>query len=308
MNRAERVAMVDRNRTDLSVRRQCTLLGLARSGVYHQPAALDPEELALMRWLDEQYLATPFYGSRRMTAELRKAGRPVNRKRVQRLMRLMGLEALGPKPKTTTRPSAQHRVYPYLLRGVTIDRPNQVWAADITYIPMARGFLYLVVVMDWHSRYVLAWRLSNTMDTSFCLDALEDALRKGRPEIFNTDQGAQFTSAAFTDKLEAAGVRISMDGRGRWLDNVFVERLWRSLKYEEVHLKAYANGLEARSGIGQWFRFYNESRPHQALGYETPAATWAAEVSPVDLPLRLDDASASPTTPQGQQQQNVVYI
>jgi putative transposase len=238
MNRAERVAMVDRSRTDLSVRRQCTLLGLARSGVYHQPAALDPEELALMRWLDEQYLATPFYGSRRMTAELRKAGRPVNRKRVQRLMRLMGLEALGPKPKTTTRPSAQHRVYPYLLRGVTIDRPNQVWAADITYIPMARGFLYLVVVMDWHSRYVLAWRLSNTMDTSFCLDALEDALRKGRPEIFNTDQGAQFTSAAFTDKLEAAGVRISMDGRGRWLDNVFVERLWRSLKYEEVHLKA----------------------------------------------------------------------
>jgi putative transposase len=307
MNRAERVAMVDRSRTDLSVRRQCALLGLARSGIYRQPAVPDPEELALMRWLDERYLATPFYGSRRMTVELRKAGRQVNRKRVQRLMRLMGLEALGPKPKTS-RPSAQHRVYPYLLRGLTIDRPNQVWAADITYIPMARGFLYLVVVMDWYSRCVLAWRLSNTMDISFCLDALEDALGKGRPEIFNTDQGAQFTSAAFTDKLEAAGVRISMDGRGRWLDNVFVERLWRSLKHEEVHLTAYANGLEARIGIGRWFRFYNERRPHQALGYETPTAAWAAEWSPGDLPLRLDDAGASPTTPQGQPQQNVIHI
>jgi putative transposase len=173
---------------------------------------------------------------------------------------------------------------------------------------MAHGFLYLVVVVDWYSRYVLAWRLSNTMDTSFCLDALEDALRKGRPEMSNTDQGAQFTSAAFTDKVEAADVRISMDGRGRWLDNVFVERLWRSLKYEEVHLKAYANGLEARTGVGQWFRFYNECRPHQALGYKTPVAAWAAEVSPVDLPLRLDDAGTSPTTPQGQQQQKVVHI
>ena len=290
MTRAERVTMIARDRADLSVRRQCALLGLARSGVYREPAAPDAEELALMRWIDEPYLATPFYGSRRMTAGLRQAGHQVNRKRVQRLMRLMGLEALGPKPKTS-RPSAQHRIYPYLLRGLTIDRPNQVWATDITYIPMARGFLYLVAVMDWYSRYVLAWRLSNTMDTSFCLDALEDALRKGRPEIFNTDQGAQFTSTAFTDKLETAGVRISMDGCGRWLDNVFVERLWRSLKYEEVHLKAYANGLEARIGIGQWVRFYNERRPHQALGYKTPAATWAAEVSPVDLPLRLDDAS-----------------
>jgi putative transposase len=307
MTRAERVAMVDRRGADLSVRRQCALLGLARSGVYRQPAAPDPEELALMRWLDEQYLATPFYGSRRMTAALRLAGRRVNRKRIQRLMRLMGLEALGPKPKTS-RPSAQHRVYPYLLRGLAIDRPNQVWAADITYIPMARGFLYLVVVMDWYSRYVLAWRLSNTMDTGFCRDALDDALRKGRPEIFNTDQGAQFTSVAFTGKLEAEGVRISMDGRGRWLDNVFVERLWRSLKYEEVYLKAYANGLEARISIGQWFRFYNDRRPHQALSYRTPAAAWAAEVSPVDLLLRLDDADASPTTPQGQQQHNMVYI
>jgi putative transposase len=301
MNRAERVAMIDRGRADLSVRRQCALLGLARSGVYRQPAVPNAEELALMQWIDEQYLATPFYGSRRMTAELRLAGRQVNRKRVQRLMRLMGLEALGPKPKAS-RPAAQHRIYPYLLRGLAIDRPNQVWAADITYISMARGFRYLVAAMDWYSRYVLVWRLSNTMDTSFCLDALDDALRKGRPEIFNTDQGAQFTSAAFTDKLEAAGVRVSMDGRGRWLDNVFIERLWCSLKYEEVHLKVYANGLEARIGIG------HERRLHQALGYQTPAATWAAEVSPVDLPLRLDDAGASPTTPQGQQQQNVVHI
>jgi putative transposase len=211
MTRAERVTMIARDRADLSVRRQCALLGLARSGVYRESAAPAAEELALMRWIDKQYLATPFYGSRRMTAGLRQAGHQVNRKRVQRLMRLMGLEALGSKPKTS-RPSMPHRIYPYLLRGLTIDRPNQVWATDITYIPMARGFLYLVAVMDWYSRYVLAWRLSNTMDTSFCLEALEDALRKGRPEIFNTDQGAQFTSTAFTDKLETAGVRISMDG------------------------------------------------------------------------------------------------
>ena len=215
------------------------------------------------------------------------------------------MEALGPRPKTS-RPAAQHRIYPYLLRGLAIGRPNQVWAADMTYIPMTRGFLYLVAVMDWHSRYVLAWRLSNTMDTSFCLDALDDALQKGRPEIFNTDQGAQFTSAAFTERLENVGVSISMDGRGRWLDNVFVERLWRSLKYEEVHLRVYVNALEARIGIGQWIRFYNDGRPHQALGYQTPAAVWAAGVSPVDLPLRLGDADASPTTPQGQQQQAVI--
>ena len=306
MSRAERLAMLDRS-DGLSVRRQCALLGLARSGVYRRPAAPDPEELALMRWLDEQYLATPFYGSRRMTAALRRAGHPVNRKRAQRLMRVMGLKALGPKPKTS-RPAAAHRIYPYRLRGLAIDRPNQVWAADITYIAMARGFLYLVAVIDWHSRYVLAWRLSNTMDTSFCLDALDDALRQGRPEIFNTDQGAQFTSAAFTDRLASVGVSISMDGRGRWLDNVFVERLWRSLKSEEVHLKAYADPLEARIGIGQWIRFYNHSRPHQALDYKTPAAVWAAEASPADLPLRLDDAGASPTTPPGRQQQALIQI
>jgi putative transposase len=305
MSRAERLAMVDRC-DGLSVRRQCALLGLARSRVYREPAPA-PEELALTRSIDKQYLATPFYGSRRMTAALRRAGHPVNRKRVQRLMRVMRLEALGPKPKTS-RPAAAHRIYPYRLRGLAIDRPNQAWAADITYIAMARGFLYLVAVIDWHSRYVLASRLSNTMDTSFCLDALDDALRQARPEIFNTDQGAQFTSAAFTDRLANAGVSISMDGRGRWLDNVFVERLWRSLKYEEVHLKAYANALEARIGIGQWIRFYNHCRPHQALDYKIPAAVWAAEVSPVDLTLRLDDTGASPTTPQGQQQQALIQI
>src|SRR5215813_8614040 len=230
MNRAERMVMVDRRRSDLSVRRQCALLGLVRSGVYRQPAVPDPEELALVRWLDEQYLATPFYGSRRMTAELPKAGRRVNRKRVQRLMRLMGLEALGPKPKTS-RPSAQHRVCPYLLRGLTIDRPNQVWAADITYIPMARGFLYLVAVMDWYSRYVLSWALSMTMELEFCLEALRGALRRGRPEIFNSDQGSQFTSERFLGELEQRNITISMDGRGRCLDNIFIERLWRSLKY-----------------------------------------------------------------------------
>ena len=201
--------------------------------------------------------------------ELRQTGRQVNRKRVQRLMRLMGLEALGPRPKTS-RPSAQHRVYPYLLRGLAIDRPNQVWAADITYIPMARGFLYLVVVIDWYSRYVLAWRLSNTIATWFCLNALDDALRKGRPEIFNTDQGAQFTSAAFTGLLSDNAIRISMDGRGSWRDNVFVERLWRSVKYEEVYLRAYDSVAEARGSIGGYLAFYNRKRPHSSLDGRTP--------------------------------------
>ena len=273
MNRAERVAMVDRSRPDLSVRRQCALLGLARSGVYRRPAAPDPEELALMRWLDEQYLATPFYGSRRMTAELRKAGRQVNRKRVRRLMRLMGLEALGPKPKTSRR-SAQHRVYPYLLRGRTIDRPNQVWAADITYIPMARGFLYLVAVMDWYSRHVLAWRLSNTMDTSFCLDALDDALRKGGQRSSTPTRGTIHQCGIYR-RARSRG-RAHQHGWPRALVGQRVRRaLWRSLKCEEVHLKAgacpragrrpdlWANGLEARICVGHWLRFYNDSRPHR---------------------------------------------
>ena len=262
-----------------------------------------------MRRLDAFYLEAPFYGSRRMAEALRRDGVRVGRHRVRRLMRLMGLEALAPKPGTS-RPAPGHRIYPYLLRGLSIERPNQVWAADITYIPMARGFLYLVAIIDWFSRAVLAWRLSNTMDAMFCVEALEIALaRFGEPDIFNTDQGAQFTSAAFTTRLEAAGIAISMDGRGRWLDNVFVERLWRSLKYEEVHLKAYADGREARAGIGAWVAFYNDRRPHQALAYRTPMAVWRGGREPaVDMPPRLDNAGALPTCPQPQPQQQAMVV
>ena len=240
---------------------------------------------------------------------LRAEGVPINRKRVQRLMRLMGIAALGPKPRTT-KPAPGHKIFPYLLRDLTIDRPNQVWAADITYIPIGRGFLYLVAIIDWASRAVLAWRLSNTMDVSFCVEALEEALaRFGKPEIFNTDQGSQFTSDAFTGALAAAGIRISMDGRGRWMDNVFIERLWRSLKYEDVYLKGYADGREAKAGIADWIAFYNSRRPHQALGNRTPMAVWRDGVTgalgdkAVDMTLRLDNAGALPTCPQPQQQQ-----
>jgi putative transposase len=265
MSVPERRAMVDRGAEDLSVRRQCALLNLARSGVYRPKPVTGPDDLVLMRRIDELHLELPFYGSRRMMFELNKEGRGVNRKRVQRLMRMMGIEALVPRPGTS-KAAPGHRIYPYLLRGVTIAEPNHVWASDITYIPMTHGFLYLVAIIDWASRAVLAWRLSNTMDTSFCLAALDEALlRHGAPKIFNTDQGAQFTSAAFTGKLEAVGVSISMDGRGRFMDNIFIERLWRSIKYEEVHLKAYADSREARAGIGSWMSFYNERRPHQAM-------------------------------------------
>jgi putative transposase len=309
LSKPDRMSMLDRKHGALSIRGQCTLLGLARSGIYRAKPAANDNDLAMMRRLDELFVAHPFLGSRRMAAMLRAEGRPINRKRVQRLMRLMGIVALGPKPRTT-RPAPGHKIYPYLLRGLVIDRPNQVWASDITYIPMARGFLYLVAIIDWTSRAVLAWRLSNTMDLTFCLDALEEALaRFGKPEIFNSDQGAQFTSTAFTGRLEAAEVRISMDGRGRWLDNVFIERLWRSLKYEEVYLKAYADGGEARTGISNWFSFYNGKRPHQALGHRTPMAVWRGGVvgaragSAVDMTLRLDDADASPTCPQRPPQQ-----
>ena len=257
MSKPDREAMLDRESADLSMRRQCALLRLARSGVYRRKAAPDPDDLAVMKRIDELYLAMPFYGSRKMVEALRAEGREINRKRVRRLMRLMGLEALVPKPGTS-KASPQNKIYPYLLRGLTIDRPNHVWAADITYIRMAKGFLYLVAIIDWASRAVLAWRLSNTMDTAFCLAALDEALaRFGTPDIFNTDQGAQFTSAVFTGRLAAAGIAISMDGRGRWMDNVFIERVWRSLKYEEVHLKGYADGREARAGIGEWMIFYN---------------------------------------------------
>jgi putative transposase len=226
------------------------------------------ENLALMKAIDRQYLETPFYGSRKMAIEL-----GVNRKRVQRLMRLMGLEAIYPK-RRTTRPAAGHKIYPYLLRDLKITRPDQVWSSDITYVPLQHGFLYLTAVMDWYSRYVLAWRLSNTLEGSFCLEALDEALVGQRPEIFNSDQGSQFTAAAFTGRLEHCGVAISMDGQGRAIDNVFVERLWRSVKYEEVYLKDYADGWEAEASLGRYFDFYRHRRIHQALGYRTPAEVY----------------------------------
>jgi len=253
----------------LSLRRQSQLLGLNRSAVYYEPVAVSAQELKLMALIDRQYLRTPFYGSRRMTAWLRTKGHAVNRKRVQRLMQRMGLAAIYQRPRTS-RPAPGHRIYPYLLRGLAIERVHQVWAADITYIPMAHGFLYLVAVMDWVSRYVLSWRLSNLLEASFCIEALEEALLRGRPEIFNTDQGSQFTDDDFTAVLRAHGVAISMDGRGRFADNIFVERLWRSLKYEEVYLNAYENVAQARRGIAAYFEFYNHQRLHQALGYRAP--------------------------------------
>jgi putative transposase len=271
----ERRAMVDRDH-ELSIRRQCEILRVSRSGFYYEPEPTSPEELALMRRLDELHLKYPFYGSRKLAVELKNEGRDVNRKRVQRLMRLMGLEAMAPKPNTSE-PHPEHATYPYLLRGLTICRPNQVWAADVTYISMKAGFVYLVAILDWYTRRVLSWRLSVTLDASFCVDALEEAFaRFGKPKIFNTDQGAQFTADAFTGALRERGVAISMDGRGRCLDNVFVERLWRSLKYEEVYLHVYDTVSEARAGIGRYLDFYNDERPHQALGYQTPAAFYRA--------------------------------
>jgi putative transposase len=257
----------------VSVRRQCELLGLNRSSLYYEPVGAAAEDLRLMRLIDEQYTACPFYGSRRMTAWLIERGEGVNRKRVQRLMRVMGLEAIYPKPRTS-RPGEGHKVYPYLLRGVTIERPDQVWSADITYVPMASGFMYLAAVIDWYSRYVVAWRLSNTLDGSFCTEMLEEALGSGKPEVFNTDQGAQFTAAAFTGRLESAGVAVSMDGRGRALDNVFVERLWRSVKYEDIYIRGYEAVPELHRGLGRYFAFYNDERLHQSLGYRTPAAVY----------------------------------
>ena len=261
--------MIDRTHS-LPVTRQCQLLDLNRSSVYYQPTGVSDEDLRLMRRIDEMHLKRPFYGSRRIRDWLHDEGFPVNRKKVQRLMRQMGIMALYPKANTS-RPGKGHKVYPYLLRGLSIDRPNQVWATDISYIPMAKGFVYVVAIMDWYSRKVLAWRVSNSMDADFCVDALEEAMsRYGAPDIFNTDQGAQFTSDAFTGTLKAAGIQISMDGKGRWVDNVFVERLWRSLKYEEVYLKAYDSVAEARLGIGNYFRFYNCERRHQSLNRQTP--------------------------------------
>ena len=271
MSLAQRRGMVDRERLSLSTARQCALLGVARSSLYYRPREASGENLALMQSMDRQYLDRPFYGSRRMKVWLaREGGRRVSRKRVQRLMRIMGLRAIYRSPRAS-RPAPERRVYPYLLEKIRVTRPNQAWAADITYLPMARGFLYLVAIMDWHSRCVVAWRLSNTLEADFCVDALREALGQGQPEVFNTDQGSQFTSLEFTQALQEHGVKISMDGKGRYTDNIFVERLWRTLKYEEVYLKAYANASEARRELGAYLRFYNDQRPHQALGYRTPA-------------------------------------
>jgi len=284
MSAPDRRALVSRDQREPSIRRQCALLGVARSGVYRRARPANDNDLALMRQLDELFTGWPFLGSRRMAAMLRAAGHTINRKRVQRLMRKMGIAALGPKPRTT-KPAPGHKIFPYLLRNVVIDRPNQVWAADITYIPIGRGFLYLVAVIDWASRAVLAWRLSNTMDTTFCVSALEEALaRFGKPEIFNTDQGSQFTSAVFTGRLAAAEIQISIDGRGRWMDNVFIERL----------------------------SFYNHRRPHQALANQTPMTVWHDAITgslgegAVDMTLRLDNAGALPTSPQPAQQTKVL--
>jgi putative transposase len=229
--------------------------------------------LRLMRLIDEEYTAHPFYGSRRMTAWLVRRGEAVNRKRVQRLLRVMGLEAIYPRPRLSSA-GRGHRVYPYLLRGVSAARADQVWSTDITYVPMARGFMYLAAVIDWYSRFVVAWRLSNTLEGTFCLEMLDEALGRGRPEVFNTDQGSQFTAEAFTGRLERAGVAVSMDGRGRCLDNVFVERLWRAVKYEDVYLRGYETVPELGSGLGRYFAFYNEERVHQALSYRTPAEVY----------------------------------
>jgi len=300
MSPAARLSLVDRADFAVAISAQCQLLKVARSTLYYRPVPVSDEDLAMMRRIDEHYLATPFYGSRRMVAMLRRDGWPVNRKRVRRLMRVMGLEAIYQKP-TTSKGHPEHKVYPYLLRGLAIDRPDQVWCADITYIPMAKGFVYLVAVMDWFSRRVLAWRLSIGMDTAFCVEAAREAMdRHGPPDIFNTDQGAQFTSSAFVGELETRGVRISMDGKGRFLDNIFIERLWRSLKYEDVYIKAYATVPEARGGIGAWLTFYNDERPHQALNYLTPRAVFeAAACGYVDNTLvALRSTSALPTYPQ----------
>jgi putative transposase len=250
-------------------------LGLNRSSRYYEPCGASGYELEVMRLIDEQYTRTPFYGIRRMRVALQEKGHRVNHKRVQRLMRQMGIEAIYPKPKLSQR-HEEHKIYPYLLRGLEIDQPDQVWATDITYIRMHRGFVYLVAIMDWFSRYVLSWSVSVTMDVYFCLEALEKALGHGKPGIFNTDQGSQFTSREFTGLLLGAGIRISMDGRGRVFDNIFIERLWRSVKYEEVYLKEYLDVLSCIEGLRAYFRFYNDERPHQALGYRTPKQVYLA--------------------------------
>ena len=312
MSREERKAMIAPERPGLSLSRQCQILSISRSAFYYSPKGETAENLALMRRIDELFLRCPFYGSRQMVLQLGREGVHVGRHRVRRLMRLMGLEAIYQAPNTCA-PHPAHRIYPYLLRNLTIDRPDQVWCADITYIPVRRGFLYLVAIMDWATRHVLAWRLSNTMDARFCVEALNEAMGKyGKPEIFNTDQGSQFTSFEFTGVLKGAGVAISMDGRGRCMDNIFIERLWRSLKYEAVYLHEMIDGFVAERVIGEWMMFYNTERPHSALGGATPAEAYAGKRpargggrAPGDM---MDKARALPTSPQGQQQQKGLTV
>ncbi len=302
MSRGERKAMIARGHPDLSLSRRCRLLSISRSSFYYAPKGESPENLALMRRIDELFLKYPFYGSRQMVRQLRREGVRVGRHRVRRLMSLIGLEAIHQAPRTSA-PHPTNRIYPYLLKGMAIDRPNRVWCADITYIPVQHGFFYLVAVMDWATRHVLAWRLSNTMDVRFCVEALDEALaRYGRPGIFNTDQGSQFTSLAFTATLKDAGVAISMDGRGRFMDNIFIERLWRSLKYEAVYLHELTDGFKAQRVIGEWIGFYNTERPHSALEGQTPAEAYGAK-RPVDM---MDKPDGLPTSPQAQQQQQDV--
>ncbi len=267
--------MIATDHPRLSIRRQCELVSISRASFYRQPAGESTENLELMRLIDEAFMEMPWYGSRQMARHLRRLGWRVGRKRVRRLMKMIGLVAIYQAPKTSE-PHPQHKIYPYLLRHLSIDHPDQVWCADVTYIPMRRGFLYLAAIMDWFSRKVLAWRLSNTLEADFCVAALEDAIaRHGKPDIFNTDQGSQFTGFDFTNTLKDAGIRISMDGRGRWMDNVFIERLWRSLKYECVYLNAFETGSEARASIGRWINYYNRDRPHSSFDGRTPDEVYA---------------------------------
>lgn len=263
--------MIEPNHLTLSIRRQCELIGLNRSTFYWQPASETPLNLELMRLIDQEYTRAPFYGYRKITARLNAChGHQVNHKRVARLMRKMGLQAIFPRPRTSI-VDKQHKKYPYLLRGLESNRPDQVWATDITYIPMPQGFMYLVAIMDWFSRYVISWQLSNTLDSAFCLEALRSALQQNRPDIFNTDQGSQFTAHDFTDELEQAGIRVSMDGRGRFVDNIFVERLWRTVKYENIYIREYATVPTLLAGLTDYFYLYNYERPHQSLNYCVPA-------------------------------------
>ena len=278
--------LIDARDPDLSVRQQCELLGLNRSSWYYEPVPESADNLALMRLIDAKHLERPYLGSRRLQLWLEQQGYVVNRKRVQRLLRLMGLEVVYPKPRLSE-PRAGHKIYPYLLRELTVTRPDQVWCSDITYLPLRTGFLYLTAIMDWYSRYVLTWRLSNSLDAHFCVEALDEALSHGRPEIFNTDQGCQFTGRDFTGRLEAAAVAISMDGRGRALDNVFVERLWRTVKYENVYLEDYQHGADCHAGLSKYFSYYCEERPHQGLNNRTPSDVYFARTArPSSSPSR----------------------